>query len=91
MQSDTAGVTARMPRDRVRATMAGILEMDGRTLPADDHATLREIPFRSLEFSELVLRVEEHIGRELNFDAAGLRRVRTVADVLDLLDELQAS
>jgi acyl carrier protein len=35
------------------------------------------------------LRVEDEIGRELNFDAPGLRTIRTVGDVLDFLTELQ--
>ena len=38
---------------------------------------------------ELALRVEDEIDEELNFDAAGLRRITTVADVLDLLTEIQ--
>ena len=39
--------------------------------------------------SELALRVEDEIDEELNFDAAGLRQITTVGDVLDLLTELQ--
>ena len=58
-------------------------------LPAQDSALLRDIGFRSLDFSELALRVEDEIGRELNFDAPGLRQIETVADVLEFLDQLQ--
>ncbi|MDQ4111832.1 MAG: acyl carrier protein, partial [Actinomycetota bacterium] len=47
------------------------------------------IGFRSLDFSELALRVEDEIGDELNFEAAGLRSIETIGDVLDLLVEIQ--
>ena len=69
--------------------MGEVMTAQGRTLPADDAAQLREIGFRSLDFSELALRVEDETGEELNFDAPGLRRIATVGDVLDFLVELQ--
>ena len=50
---------------------------------------LRDIGFRSLDFSELALRVEDEIDEELNFEAAGLRQIATVGDVLNLLTEIQ--
>jgi acyl carrier protein len=76
-------------RDELRALMAEVLELQGKSLPDDDAADLQDIGFRSLDFSELALRVEDEIDEELNFDAAGLRKVITVGDVLDLLTELQ--
>ena len=76
-------------RDQVRAMMSDVLEAQGKQLPDDDSAPLREIGFRSLDFSELALRVEDEVGAELNFDAPGLRRIETVGDVLDFLDQLQ--
>ncbi|TDB77849.1 acyl carrier protein [Micromonospora sp. KC723] len=69
--------------------MSQVLANQGRTLPDDDAADLREIGFRSLDFSELALRVEDATGEELNFDAPGLRRIATVGDVLDFLETLQ--
>ncbi|QDY11544.1 acyl carrier protein [Micromonospora sp. HM134] len=69
--------------------MAQVLRNQGRALPDDDSTDLREIGFRSLDFSELALRVEDATGEELNFDAPGLRRIATVSDVLDFLAELQ--
>jgi acyl carrier protein len=69
--------------------MAQVLTTQGKALPADDGANLREVGFRSLDFSELALRVEDDLGEELNFDAPGLRRVATVGDVLDLIEALQ--
>jgi acyl carrier protein len=46
---------------------------------------LAELGFRSLDFAELALRVEERLGRELNFGGAQLRRLATVGDVVELL------
>lgn len=78
-------------REQLRALMAEVLEAQGKTLPAEESADLQEIGFRSLDFSELALRVEDEIDQELNFDAAGLRQITTVADVLDMLTEIQAA
>jgi len=82
--------TMRLDRARVRELMALVMAARDAQLPDDESVTLREIGFRSLDFSELALRVEDEIDRELNFDAPGLRRVATVGDVLDLIDQLQA-
>ena len=60
-------------------------------MPADDATTLETIGFRSLDFSELALRVEDEIGEELNFDAPELRQIATISDVLDFLEQLQAA
>jgi acyl carrier protein len=80
-----------LSREQLRALMEQVLTAQGKTLPDGDGADLQEIGFRSLDFSELALRVEDEIDDELNFDAAGLRQINTVGDVLDLLTELQAS
>ena len=81
--------TMRLDRARVRELMALVLATREVPLPNDDSASLRDIGFRSLDFSELALRVEDEIDRELNFDAPGLRSVTTVGDVLDLIEQLQ--
>jgi acyl carrier protein len=86
MQQETS---MRLDRARVRELMAVVLATRDVKLPDDDSAELRAIGFRSLDFSELALRVEDEIDRELNFDAPGLRSVRTVGDVLDMIDQLQ--
>ncbi|WP_165945123.1 acyl carrier protein [Micromonospora sp. KC723] len=78
-----------LSRAHIRDLMSQVLANQGRTLPDDDAADLREIGFRSLDFSELALRVEDATGEELNFDAPGLRRIATVGDVLDFLETLQ--
>jgi acyl carrier protein len=76
-------------RDQLRALMSEVLVVQNKSLPDEDSADLADVGFRSLDFSELALRVEDEVGSELNFDAAGLRQIRTVGDVLDLLEELQ--
>lgn len=68
--------------------MGEVLSAQGKSLPDDDSAQLSEIGFRSLDFSELALRVEDEVDEELNFDAAGLRQINTVGDVLDLITEI---
>ncbi|NLU78860.1 acyl carrier protein [Micromonospora sp. HNM0581] len=78
-----------LSRAQIRDLMGEVLKNQGKALPSDDAADLREIGFRSLDFSELALRVEDATGEELNFDAPGLRRITTVGDVLDFLVELQ--
>lgn len=71
--------------------MGEVLTAQGKSAELDDATALREIGFRSLDFSELALRVEDELGTELNFDAPGLRRIDTVGDVLDFLEQLQAA
>lgn len=78
-----------LSRDQVRGLMEQVLSAQGKSLPDDESANLQTIGFRSLDFSELALRVEDEIDEELNFEAAGLRQINTVADVLNLLDEIQ--
>lgn len=80
-----------LSRDAIRTMMADVLQAQGKQMPVDDSANLEQIGFRSLDFSELALRVEDEIGDELNFDAPELRQIATVSDVLDFLEQLQAA
>jgi acyl carrier protein len=88
MQSE---IGVRVNREQIRALMTQILAKHGTPMPDDESTSLRQIGFRSLDFSELALRVEDEIDRELNFDAPELRSIATVADVLDLMVTLQAT
>ena len=72
-----------MQRSAILKLMHQVLERQGLAVPSGEHVELRELGFRSLDFSELALRVESVLGRELNFDASRLRNIRTVSDVLD--------
>lgn len=79
-----------MDRQMIRAMMAEVLVSQGKTLPEDDETDLRQIGFRSLDFSELALRVEDEVGFELNFDAPELRQISTIGDVLRFLESITA-
>ena len=81
---------SQLTRAHIRDLMGQVMKVQGKTLPENDDADLRAIGFRSLDFSELALRVEDEIGEELNFDAPGLRQIATVGDVLDFIERLQA-
>lgn len=72
-----------MGREEILKTMTAILRKQGKDAPPSEGATLREVGFRSLDFSELALRVEMASGKSLSFDAGKLRQVQTVKDVLD--------
>ena len=76
-------------RDELRDMMNAILAKQGKQPPTSEDDDLRTVGFRSLDFSELALRVEDEIGEELNFDAPGLRQIATVGDVLDFIERLQ--
>lgn len=78
-----------LSKDEIRTLMGDVLEAQGKTIPSSDATQLSEIGFRSLDFSELALRVEDELGSELNFDAPGLRSIETVGDVLEFLEQLQ--
>ena len=80
---------AQLSRDQVKEMMTEVLRRQNKELPESEETALDVIGFRSLDFSELALRVEDELDEELNFDAPGLRSIRTVADVLDFIDELQ--
>jgi len=57
----------------------------GRSQDFDESTPLEALGLRSLDFSELALRVERVVGRELNFDAARMRGIRTVGDAVEFL------
>ena len=80
-----------LSRDAIRALMVDVLSAQSKPAPEGDDVDLEAIGFRSLDFSELALRVEDEVGTELNFDAPELRSIRTVGDVLDFLEQLQAA
>lgn len=74
-----------MSRTEILEVLRDILVRQGKSPDVTEAAELAGIGFRSLDFSELALRVEIATGRTLTFDAAPLRAIRTVADVLDFL------
>lgn len=77
-----------MDRKEIIGMMKNILEKQGKS-PAqiNEDVNLRDISFRSLDFSELCLRVEQVSKRELNFEATTLRAVNTVRDVCNFIEQ----
>ena len=67
---------------KIREMMNQCQSRQGKALIVNDLQSLQELGFRSLDFSELALRVEDDLGRELVFDASLLREIQTVQDVL---------
>jgi len=78
-----------MQRIEILAMMKEILQRQGKTVAFVEETPLQDVGFRSLDFSELALRVEMTSGKQMNFDAAPLRAIRTVRDVLDFLEQAQ--
>jgi len=66
-----------MDRATVLDLMRQILQKQGKPADITEEALLQEIGFRSLDFSELALRIETASGRQLD---------RTVRDVLDFME-----
>jgi acyl carrier protein len=76
----------RVSRATILAMMAGILARQDKPTQLSEDSSLREIGFRSLDFSELALRVEAESGRPLEFSGTALRGIQTVRDVLEFLE-----
>ncbi len=76
-----------MTRSDILDMMNALMKRRGRDAIVDETQTTRAVTFRSLDFSEIALRIEGEIDRELSFDAASMRRIETVADVLDFFVE----
>ncbi|WP_278257481.1 acyl carrier protein [Nocardioides convexus] len=79
-----------VPRDRLRESMGEVLAAQSKALPANDDAQAgrHRLPLARLQrVSPSGWRTRS--TRSLNFDAAGLRQITTVGDVLDLLLEIQ--
>lgn len=79
-----------MERAEIRALIDSVLQAQNKPPVVSEGQTTRELQFRSLDFSEVALRLELEIGRELNFEAAELRTIETVADVLDFFEDAVA-
>lgn len=71
--------------DLILDELRALLARRGRDGAIDADTSLEAIGFRSLDLSELALHVEERLGGELNFEAAGMRRIERVGDVVEFL------
>lgn len=73
--------------DQIIQYMQNILSKNGTdNVEITESKSLREINFRSLDFAELCLIVEEDMDKELNFDAGQLRKIENVGDVCNFLE-----
>ncbi|GAB5388175.1 MAG: hypothetical protein Alpg2KO_11430 [Alphaproteobacteria bacterium] len=77
-----------MKRSEILALMNHVMVKRGRDQLCDETQTTRDANFRSLDFSEVALRIEAEVGRDLVFDAATMRRIETVKDVLDFFESV---
>lgn len=77
-----------MDRSKILDLMNMVMKKRGRDPLADENQSTRDAGFRSLDFSEVALRIETKVGRELSFDAASMRRIETVKDVLDFFEDV---
>jgi acyl carrier protein len=75
-----------MTRSEILAIMNYVMVKRGRPEISDETKRTRDVNFRSLDFSEVALRVEKKIGKELAFDAATMRRIETIKDVVDFFE-----
>jgi acyl carrier protein len=72
--------------EHVYDLMKAILHRQGKDVSkVHEEATLRSIGFRSLDFSELCLKIELELGKELNFEGSTLRSIETVKDVFNFI------
>jgi acyl carrier protein len=76
-----------LTRSEIRRMMSEILTRQGRTAAFGEDTPLRDVGFRSLDFSELALRCEMESGGTLEFEGSALRDIQTVRDVLDFLEK----
>jgi acyl carrier protein len=78
-----------LDRQEVLETINLVLTNKGHPPARDDATLMRAAGLRSLDFSEVAIRLEDVLGRELNFEASTMRRIATIADVVDFF--VQAS
>jgi acyl carrier protein len=77
-----------MERTEILNMVNKVLEKRGRPSVADDATPARDVGFRSLDFSEVALRLEMQLGKEFTFDAASMRRIETIKDVIDFFEHI---
>jgi len=76
-----------MNRTDILTIMNAVMTKRGRQQLVAETQTTRSAGFRSLDFSETALRIEVVIGREMAFDAASMRQIETIRDVLDFFED----
>ncbi|MFM9615693.1 hypothetical protein [Streptomyces niveiscabiei] len=82
-----------MKREELRGLLREVLTRRNPSAAAEperlaDGALLSHTGLRSLDFSEVCLRLEDDLGKELNFEARPVRELVSVSDLLDFLELL---
>lgn len=73
-----------MEQAQIISIVNAVLIKRGKDPISDDLSSeLRGLGFRSMDFSEVALRVEAATGNELIFDATVLRSIQTFRDLID--------
>ncbi|MDB5508438.1 MAG: hypothetical protein JWL93_907 [Hyphomicrobiales bacterium] len=75
-----------MSRIEILALINKVLAANGRSETRDEDVAIRDAGFRSLDFSEVALRIEDKLDRELHFEAGSMRRIATIKDVIDFFE-----
>ena len=72
-----------MERERILSIINSVLTKNRHAAITDEDISLRDAGFRSLDFSEVALRIEAEIDRELTFEASTMRRIASIKDAVD--------
>lgn len=75
-------------RDTLLRMVTDVMRSQGKPPPTADADGLAELGFSSLDLAELTVRLEDLAGNELAVEAAEIRPLGTVGDLLDMLMSL---
>lgn len=74
----------------IEREVQAICDLRGLGVRVEPAMSLADVGLRSLDVSELAIRVETRLGRELNLGAAVLRRLETVDDLVQYMSQAVA-
>ncbi len=80
-----------LSRNEARSMLEDLLRTQSRALPDRDDVALADLGLTSLDVAELTVRLEDQVGEEVALEAAVIRPLHTVNDLLDLLTALQSA
>lgn len=81
---------SRLSRSELRGLIAASLAEKGVQLVEEDGAILLDKGFGARRFTELLLITQEQCGGDLRFIGNTLREIRSLADLLDYLEQIQS-
>ncbi len=73
---------------RIRSLLAEMFELDAATITLDSHL-VNDLDLDSIDAIDMVVRLQEMTGRRV--DEESLRKVRTIKDVVDLVEPYLAA